>query len=85
MAAAYRFFDNNKISPERILQPHIDATWERISQAEVALLVQDTTDLDLTRPGSKSGGGQVRWNTRPGEASSFIRWWPSMTAVCRCV
>ena len=39
MEAAYRFFDNDKVSPEKILQPHIEATRERISQAEIALLV----------------------------------------------
>jgi hypothetical protein len=48
--AAYRFFDNDKVSPEKILQPHIEATRERISQSEVVLLVQDTTVIDLTRP-----------------------------------
>ena len=26
MEAAYCFFDNDKVSPEKILQPHIDAT-----------------------------------------------------------
>ena len=26
MEAAYRFFDNPKVSPEKILQPHLDAT-----------------------------------------------------------
>ena len=46
MEAAYRFFDNDKVLPEKILQPHIEATRERISQAPVVLLVQDTTDLD---------------------------------------
>lgn len=67
MEAAYRFFDNDKISPERILQPHIDATWERISQGEVALLVQDTTDLDLTRPGQQvRGAGPMEYETRRG-------------------
>ena len=50
MEGAYRFFDNDKVSPERILQPHIDATRERISQCDFVLLVQDTTELDLTRP-----------------------------------
>ncbi len=44
MEAAYRFFDNDKVSPEKILQPHIEATRERISQAEIVLLVQDTTE-----------------------------------------
>ena len=50
MEAAYRFFDNDKVSPGNIRQPHIEATRERISQADVVLLVQDTTDIDLTRP-----------------------------------
>jgi hypothetical protein len=50
MEAAYRFFDNSKVTPQKILQPHIDATRERISQRDHVLLVQDTTELDLTRP-----------------------------------
>lgn len=67
MEAAYRFFDNEKVSPEKILQPHIEATRERISQTEVALLVQDTTDLDLTRPQQQvRGAGPMESNTRRG-------------------
>jgi len=67
MEAAYRFFDNDKVSPERILQPHIEATRERISQAEVALLVQDTTDIDLTRPQQQvRGAGPMEYDTRRG-------------------
>jgi hypothetical protein len=50
MEAAYRFFDNDKVSPENILQPHFDATRERISQNDFALLVQDTSEINLTRP-----------------------------------
>ena len=52
MEAAYRFFDNPKVTPERILQPPIDATRERISQAGVVLLVQDTTALIANFPKS---------------------------------
>jgi len=67
MEAAYRFFDNDKVAPERILQPHIEATRERISQAEVALLAQDTTDLDLTRPNQQvKGAGRLEGDTRRG-------------------
>jgi len=67
MEAAYRFFDNDKVSPEKILQPHIEATRERISQAEVVLLVQDTTDLDLTRPKQQvKGAGPLEYDTRRG-------------------
>ncbi len=67
MEAAYRLFDNDKVSPEKILQPHIEATRERISQVKVALLVQDTTDLDLTRPRQQvEGAGPLEYETRRG-------------------
>ena len=67
MEAAYRFFDNDKVSPGKILQPHIEATRERISQAEIALLVQDTTDIDLTRPNQQvKGAGRLEGDTRRG-------------------
>ena len=67
MEAAYRFFDNDKVSPDRILQPHIEATRERISKAEVALLVQDTTELDLTRPKQQvKGAGPLEYEARSG-------------------
>jgi len=56
MEAAYRFFDNDKVTPEKILLPHIDATRQRISQCDRVLLVQDTTELDLTRPSQQVDG-----------------------------
>ncbi len=67
MEAAYRFFDNEKVSPEKILQPHIDATHERISQCQFVLLVQDTTELDLTRPNQQIvGAGPTDCEARRG-------------------
>jgi hypothetical protein len=67
MEAAYRFFDNDKVSPEKILEPHIEATRERVSQADVALLIQDTTDVDLTRPKQQvRGAGPLEYHTRFG-------------------
>jgi len=48
--AAYRFFENPKTTFEKIIKPHQDATEKRISGQEVILCVQDTTELDLTRP-----------------------------------
>lgn len=50
MEAAYRFFDNERVTPEKILEPHGRASVDRIGQTKMALLVQDTTELDLTRP-----------------------------------
>jgi len=64
MVAAYRFFDNDKVGFEEVLAPHIDATYQRLEKQKVALLVQDTTELDLTRPGSKVEGAGPMSNGR---------------------
>jgi Transposase DNA-binding/Transposase Tn5 dimerisation domain len=48
--AAYRLFDNDRVSPEKILRPHFRRSVRRAADHPVVLLVQDTTELDLTRP-----------------------------------
>lgn len=50
MEAAYRFFDNDKVTFAKVLQPHRARTLERMAEQKVALLVQDTSEIDLTRP-----------------------------------
>jgi Transposase DNA-binding/Transposase Tn5 dimerisation domain/Transposase DDE domain len=50
MMAAYRFFNNDKIGFENVLQPHIAATARRMAEHRVVILAQDTTEIDLTRP-----------------------------------
>ncbi len=50
MEAAYRFFDNAKVTFDKVLAPHIARTRERLAEQKVALLVQDTTEIELTRP-----------------------------------
>jgi len=47
--AAYRFFDNRRVSPEGILKPHYEATRKRIKAHDVVLIAQDTTELDYTQ------------------------------------
>lgn len=65
--ACYRFFDNEKVSPAKILQPHIEATYKRIQQIECVLIVQDTTELDLTRPEQQvQGAGPMDSTSRRG-------------------
>lgn len=54
--AAYRFFDNEKTDAAKILQPHRQATLERIRAEAVVIVAQDTTELDLTRKTEKVGG-----------------------------
>jgi len=67
LAAAYRFFDNEKVGYEGVLQPHREATRERIASQEVVLLVQDTTELDLTRPQQQvEGAGPMDSGERRG-------------------
>ena len=46
--AAYRFFSHERVTPELILEPHRQATIERMREQRVVLVVQDTTELDDT-------------------------------------
>ena len=48
--AAYRLFDNDRVTPEKVLRPHFRRSVRRAADHPVVLLVQDTTELDLTRP-----------------------------------
>jgi hypothetical protein len=67
MEAAYRFFNNAKVTPEKILEPHFQATRKRIAQHDMVLLVQDTTELDLTRPEQQvRGAGPMDSEARRG-------------------
>jgi hypothetical protein len=67
MEAAYRLFDNEKATFGNILQPHADATRQRIAAQPIALLVQDTTESDLTRPEKQvKGAGPLDGSSRRG-------------------
>lgn len=44
--ATYDFWDSPYIKPSMIRQGHIEATQERISQHQVVLAIQDTTELN---------------------------------------
>ena len=54
--AAYRFFDNPAVEPEKILAPHVEATKQRIQAQPVVLLIQDTTEFDFTSHPPKDAG-----------------------------
>lgn len=57
--AAYRFFDNEKVTPEKLLEPHRLATIERMKCQSVVLLVQDTTEVDFSAH-PPEGAGPLR-------------------------
>lgn len=63
--AAYRFFDNQRVTPERLLEPHRQATLRRIAEQEVVLLIQDTTELDYSAHPAE-GVGSLAWEQRRG-------------------
>lgn len=63
----YDFFENLKVTPKRILSTHRDRTLERIMCERVCLLVQDTTEIELTRPNEQVvGAGPLSANSRWG-------------------
>jgi len=54
--AAYRFFDSERTDAAKVLQPHHDATVERIRVHPVVMVAQDTTELELIRKQERVGG-----------------------------
>ncbi len=48
LKAAYRFFTNDAIVPDDMLQSHIEATYSRLNAAPLVLAVQDTTEANWT-------------------------------------
>lgn len=57
--AGFRFLDNDHVEPEGILEPHRTATLARIATQSVVLIVQDTTELDLSAH-PPDGAGPLR-------------------------
>lgn len=67
MSAAYRFFDNDKATVDTVLQSHMESTRVRMAAQKVVLLVQDTTEIDLTRPREQVvGAGPMDGSKRRG-------------------
>jgi Transposase Tn5 dimerisation domain/Transposase DNA-binding len=59
--AAYRLFSNEKVTAERVLEPHRDATLKRMEKHPVVLCVQDTTELDYTSKSQIQGLGPLTY------------------------
>jgi hypothetical protein len=67
MVAAYRFCENENTSFDSVLQSHIDASRKRMAAQPVALLVQDTSEIDVTRPEQPvAGAGPLDGDSRRG-------------------
>ncbi len=66
LKAAYRFFDNEGVTPEGMLQSHIEATYRRMVSVKVVLAVQDTTFLDWSAHPETEGLGPLTSATTQG-------------------
>ncbi len=70
MEAAYRFFANEQVEPQALLSVHAERTRVRIAEHSVCLLVQDTTEVDLTRPTEQvQGAGPM---SSPSQFGAFV-------------
>jgi hypothetical protein len=66
LKAAYRFFDNEQVTPEGILLSHIEASYGRMASQQLVLAVQDTTLLDWTAHPDTTGLGPLASANRQG-------------------
>jgi len=64
--AAYRLFSNQNVTGERVLEPHRDATLERMKDFPVVLCIQDTTELDYTSKPQLQGLGPLTYPSSNG-------------------
>lgn len=64
--AAYRFFNNEKVTAEKVLSPHREATLQRVRQHPVVLCVEDTSELDFTSRPKTEGLGPLNYELTRG-------------------
>jgi hypothetical protein len=64
--AAYRFFDNAKVTDQKVLAPHREATQRRMGEHEVVLCLQDTTELDYSGQTQTQGLGPLSYENQRG-------------------
>jgi len=68
--AAYRFFKNGRLTIERLLKGHVEATAHRVGQHQVVLAVQDTTTVNHSTHPLTEGLGPI--NTAADRAVGLI-------------
>jgi len=57
--AAYRFFDNDRVTMDKLLESHRKATIDRMRHESVVLAVEDTSSLDYTTHRKMKGLGPI--------------------------
>jgi hypothetical protein len=64
VVGAYRFWNNEKVQPEKILLPHAESTAMRATEYPTVLVAQDATEINLTAHPETEGTGYLYSNTR---------------------
>jgi hypothetical protein len=64
--AAYRFLSHERVTPDHILKPHFQATRERVSNADVLLCIEDTSEIDYSTKKDIVGLGPLNYEARQG-------------------
>jgi hypothetical protein len=64
LEAAYRFFGNDRVTPEAILAPHFRQSARRAREHERVLVVHDTTQFEFAGQKKREGLGRL---IRPGQ------------------
>jgi hypothetical protein len=64
LEAAYRFFANERVTAEGILEPHFEATAARVGECETVVVVHDTTEFEFGGEVQREGLGRL---IRPGQ------------------
>ena len=69
LKGAYRLMSNKEVTPEGIQQPHFEHTQAACLERGTYLLIEDTTDLNFTRPEEVRGIG---WTGNEGERGFLV-------------
>jgi len=64
LEAAYRFFGNERVTPEAILEPHLRATVKRAEAQKRITVIHDTTEFEFPGEAQREGLGRL---LRPGQ------------------
>lgn len=63
---AYRLFDHHKVTAQQVLQPHYQASEQRIRAQPIVFCIQDTSELDFTTKSDIKGLGPLNYEARQG-------------------
>lgn len=80
LEATYRFFSNHRVTPELILEPHIEATRKRCEAKGDFLIVHDSTKFLYRYDGEREGLGRVKRRSRDGKQAFFAHLSIAITA-----